>query len=48
MLDLAHSRRNRTEYEGELSLTERLLADVVAATRKVLAELDRMGPITGD
>jgi hypothetical protein len=48
VLDLAHNRRNRSEYEGDLSLSERLLDDVVAAARKVLAELDRLGPITTD
>lgn len=48
VLDLAHSRRNRSEYEGDLNLPERLLDDVIAAARKVLAELDRRGAITAD
>jgi hypothetical protein len=48
VLDLAHKRRNRSEYEGDLSLSERLLDDVIAAARKVLAELDRLGPIATD
>lgn len=45
VLDLAHSRRNRSEYEGDLILSERLVADLVVAAKKVLAELDRWGPI---
>lgn len=46
VLDLGHSRRNRSEYEGDLSLSERLVADLVVAARKVLAELDRLGAIS--
>jgi hypothetical protein len=45
VLDLAHSRRNRSEYEGDLILSERLVADLVVTAKKVLAELDRWGPI---
>ena len=41
VLDLAHSRRNRLEYEGDLQITERLVSDLVLAARKVLKELDR-------
>jgi len=48
VFDLAHNQRNRSEYEGDLTLSERLLDDVVAAARKVLAELDRLGAITAD
>jgi hypothetical protein len=46
VLDLGHSRRNRSEYEGDLDLSERLVADLVVAANKVLAELDRLGPIS--
>jgi hypothetical protein len=45
VLDLGHSRRNRSEYEGHLNVSEQLVADLVVATRKVLAELDRLGPL---
>jgi hypothetical protein len=48
VLDLAHSHRNRSECEGDVSLSHRLLDDVVAAARKVLAELDRLGAIAVD
>lgn len=46
LLDLAHSRRNRSEYEGDLDLSERLVTDLIAATQRVSAELDRLGPMT--
>jgi hypothetical protein len=46
VLDLGHSRRNRSEYEGDLDLSERFVADLVVAANKVLAELDRLGPIS--
>ncbi len=45
VLDLGHMRRNRSEYEGDLDVSEQLVADLVVATRKVLAELDRLGPL---
>jgi hypothetical protein len=41
VFDLAHSRRNRGEYEGDLQISERLVSDLVLAARKVLKELDR-------
>lgn len=47
VLDLAHSRRNRSEYEGDIDLSDRLVLDVVAAARRVLEELDRLGPSGG-
>lgn len=48
VLALAHSRRNRSEYEGDPDLNERLVTDLIAAAKEVLAELDRLGPmITG-
>lgn len=40
VLDLAHSRRNRSEYEGDVDLGERLVGDLVDAAKKVLAMLD--------
>jgi hypothetical protein len=45
VLDHGHSRRNRSEYEGDTELTDRFVRDLVAATKRVLAELDRLGPI---
>jgi len=45
VLDLGHSRRNRSEYEGDLDLNERLVADLVGAAKTVLAALDRLGPV---
>jgi hypothetical protein len=40
-----HQLRNRSEYEGDLRLSEQLVADFVVAAKKVLAELDRLGRI---
>ncbi len=45
VLALGHSRRNRSEYAGDLNLSEQLVADLVVAAKKVLAELDRLGPL---
>lgn len=40
VLAKAHERRNLAEYEGHLEHDERLLADVVAAARRVLAAIE--------
>jgi hypothetical protein len=45
VLDHAHSVRNRSEYEGDLSVDERLLAEVVVACNKVLAALRARPPV---
>ena len=45
VLVLGHSRRNRSEYEGDLNLSEQLVADLVVAARKVLDKLDRPGSL---
>jgi hypothetical protein len=45
VLDLGHSRRNRSEYQGDLDVDDRLVADIVVAAKKVLAGLDRLGPL---
>jgi hypothetical protein len=37
VLDRAHSERNRSEYEGDHSLDERLLAEIITACKTVLA-----------
>lgn len=42
VLALCHERRNRAEYEGIINLDDRLLADLLAATRLVLDALDRL------
>ena len=45
VLDRAHSERNRTEYEGDQTIDERLLADVIAACKTVLAVVRQLPPI---
>ncbi len=42
VLNRAHSERNRTEYEGDRTLDERLLADVIAACKTVLAAIRKL------
>jgi len=39
VLDLCHNKRNLGEYEGLLEVDARLLADLIAAARKVAAAL---------
>lgn len=39
VLDHAHAVRNRSEYEGDLSVDERLLADVIQACDEILSAL---------
>lgn len=45
VLDRAHNVRNRSEYEGDLSVDERLLADVIAACDQVTAALQALPPL---
>ena len=45
VLDRAHTVRNRSEYEGDMSVDERLLTDLIKACRTVLASLQRLPPI---
>jgi hypothetical protein len=45
VLDRAHSERNRSEYEGDLTVDERLLADVIRACHAVLAAIRRLPPL---
>ena len=45
VLDKAHSARNRSEYEGDLSIDERLLTDLIKACRTVLVSLQKLPPI---
>lgn len=45
VLDRAHRLRNLSEYEGDLSADERLLADVLRACDSVLAALRALPPL---
>src|SRR5437867_2232021 len=40
-----HDLRNRGEYEGDLSVDERLLADLIQACKTVAAALDELPPV---
>ena len=42
VLAKAHERRNLAEYEGQLEHDDRLLADVLAAARRVLAAIEAL------
>lgn len=44
MLDKAHELRNLAEYEGEMDIDERLVADVVTASEVLLAAIDSITP----
>jgi hypothetical protein len=46
VLDKCHSVRNLGEYEGDLNIDERLVADLIAACRSVASKLDSLAPIT--
>ena len=45
VLAKCHDVRNRGEYEGDLYVDERLLADLIAACTTVAAALDKLPPI---
>jgi hypothetical protein len=45
VLDKCHSVRNLGEYEGDLNIDERLVADLIAACRTVAGKLDSLAPI---
>lgn len=47
VLDKCHQIRNLGEYEGDLNIDERLVADLVTACRAVAAKLDTLKPPTG-
>jgi hypothetical protein len=40
-----HEVRNRGEYEGDLYVDERLLADLIHACKAVAAALDKLPPL---
>jgi len=46
VLDYCHNLRNRGEYEGFLDINEQLVDELVEATGVVLAEVDKLGPIS--
>lgn len=45
LLSKCHDTRNLGEYEGDLNVTERLVADLIAACDKVAEALDRLAPL---
>ena len=45
VLDRAHNERNRSEYEGDLTVDDRLLADVIKACHSVLTAVRRLPPL---
>lgn len=47
VLAKCHDVRNLGEYEGDLNVNERLVADLVAAVRAVAAKLDSLKPPKG-
>jgi hypothetical protein len=44
VLDKCHSVRNLGEYEGDLNIDERLVADLIVACRSVAHKLDSLTP----
>lgn len=44
VLDKCHKIRNLGEYEGDLNVDERLIADLIVACRAVVAKLDTRKP----
>jgi hypothetical protein len=45
VLARCHDVRNRGEYEGDLAVDERLLADLIQACKTVAAALDKLPPV---
>jgi hypothetical protein len=45
VLAKCHEVRNRGEYEGDLYVDERLLADLIQACKAVAASLDKLPPL---
>lgn len=46
VLSKCHEIRNLGEYEGDLNVDERLVADLIAACHAVVGKLDALGPPT--
>jgi hypothetical protein len=42
----AHQKRNLAEYEGYVDIEERLVIDLIEATKVLLAKVEAMGPVT--
>jgi len=47
VLAKCHEIRNRGEYEGDLDIDDRIVADLVAACRTVAGKLDTLPPLKG-
>ena len=45
VLDRCHELRNRGEYEGDLYVDERLLADLIKACKIVAVAVEKLPPI---
>jgi hypothetical protein len=45
VLALCHDRRNKAEYEGNLEMDERLLAELIAVTVRLLGSVEKLGPV---
>lgn len=45
VLSKAHDTRNLGEYQGDLDITERLVADLIVACQKVVAAVDQLPPL---
>ena len=45
LLAKGHAIRNLGEYEGDLNIDERLVADLITACRAVAAKLDALPPV---
>ena len=45
VLARAHDLRNRAEYEGALDVDEQLIADLIAACKRVASALGKLPPL---
>ncbi len=45
VLSKCHDMRNRTEYEGVLDVDDRLVSDLIGASRKVAGKVSSLPPI---
>lgn len=46
ILDQAHTKRNRAEYEGDLDVDEALIEALIRVAREVHQRVDALGPVT--
>jgi hypothetical protein len=46
VLSKCHDLRNLGEYEGDLNIDERIVADLLAACRTVAGKIDALAPIS--